>query len=315
MNLVSWNARGLGNPSAFRFLRLLISEQAPCVLFLMETKLQAGSINKFRNSLHFPNGIEVPRTGLGGGLMLILKSKADVVINNFSPNHIDCFIEYQDLSSFHFTGFYGHPNSSQRVLTWTLLRRCYDIAPTHPWLVLGDFNEILTHEDKVGGPPRNNGQIQAFQTTIDYCHLAAAAYEGELITWTNKSQGLGNVKERLDYGFFNDFWSESSEKPIIQHLNFYHSDHRALKLMVSMAGVQQIEPSYKSQFRFEKIWLNNQDCLDIIFKNWVSNTLNAISQTMSNLQSCATHLQSWHHHKYGNMKQDIKEAHKHVEGL
>ncbi|KAM6543446.1 hypothetical protein CsatB_007893 [Cannabis sativa] len=298
MNLLSWNARGLGNPTAFRFLRLLISEQAPCVLFLMETKLQAGSVDKFRNSLHFPNGFEVPRTGLGGGLMILWKTEAEVTLNNFSSNHIDCYIEFQDFPSFHFTGFYGHPQSSQRIHTWTLLKRCCDIAPNFPWLVLGDFNEILTQADKIGGPLRHNGQIEAFQRVVDCCHLEAAAFEGELITWSNKSQGQGNVKERLDYGFFNDVWY-----------------HRALKTIVSLAGVQLAEPTFKSRFRFEKIWLNDQDCLDIIFKYWDNSVSDPISQTLSNIQSCASHLQSWHHHKYGHMKKKIKKAHKHVEVL
>uniref|UniRef100_A0A803Q6Z2 Reverse transcriptase domain-containing protein n=1 Tax=Cannabis sativa TaxID=3483 RepID=A0A803Q6Z2_CANSA len=307
--------RGLGNPTAFRFLRLLISEQAPCVLFLMETKLQSGSVDKFRNSLHFPNGIEVPRHGLGGGLMLLWKLEADVTINNFSSNHIDCFIEFQDLPSFHFTGFYGHPQSSQRIHTWTLLKRCCDIAPNFPWLVMGDFNEVLTQADKIGGPLRNNDQIQAFQRAVDCCHLEAAAFEGELITWSNKSQGQGNVKERLDYGFFNDSWCDFFHKPILQHLDYYHSDHRALKLTVSLAGMQIAEPTYKSRFRFEKIWLQDSECLDIIFKCWSTNGSDPIPQTLNNIQSCASQLHSWHHHKFGHMKKKIKTAHKHVEVL
>uniref|UniRef100_A0A803PQT0 Reverse transcriptase domain-containing protein n=1 Tax=Cannabis sativa TaxID=3483 RepID=A0A803PQT0_CANSA len=141
MNILSWNARGLGNPTAFRHLRLLISEQAPCVLFLMETKLQSGSISKFRNSLHFPHGIEVPQIGLSGGVMLLWKSDKDIAINNYSSNHIDCFVEFHDGQSFHFTGFYGHPQVNQRIHTWTKLKRCFNVAPLRPWLVMGDFNE------------------------------------------------------------------------------------------------------------------------------------------------------------------------------
>uniref|UniRef100_A0A803NTC6 Reverse transcriptase domain-containing protein n=1 Tax=Cannabis sativa TaxID=3483 RepID=A0A803NTC6_CANSA len=207
-----------------------------------------------------------------------------------------------DLVPFHFTGFYGHPNTSQRVHTWTLLRRCFDIAPNQPRLVLGDFNEILTHEDKIGGPHRNNDQIKAFQTTIDGCHLVSVAFEGEHITWTNKCQGSGNVKERLDYGFYNDFSTDLFGKPIIQHLDFYQSDHRALKVKVSLASSHAIELSFHSRFRFEKIWLNDQDCLDIILKNWDSSSLNAIRQKMDNLKSCAHHLQAWHHNKQSNNK-------------
>ncbi|KAM6576524.1 hypothetical protein CsatB_028361 [Cannabis sativa] len=264
MNILSWNARGLGNPTAFRHLRLLISEQAPCVLFLMETKLQSGSISKFRNSLHFPHGIEVPRIGLSGGLMLLWKSNVDIAINNYSSNHIDCFVELHGGLSFHFTGFYGHPQVSHRVHTWTLLKRCFDIAPLQPWLVMGDFNEVLSNNDKIGGPIRNQHQIQAFQSTIDLCHLTPLTFEGELCTWTNKCQGAGNVKERLDYGFCNEFWADFYQPVTIKHLDFYHWDHRALK----------------SQ------------------RHWCEDSPDHILQLTNNLASCASHLQTWHHQKF-----------------
>uniref|UniRef100_A0A803PXR5 Reverse transcriptase domain-containing protein n=1 Tax=Cannabis sativa TaxID=3483 RepID=A0A803PXR5_CANSA len=227
---------------------------APCVLFLMETKLQSGSISKFRNSLHFPHGIEVPRIGLSGGLMLLWKSDVDIAINNYSSNHIDCFVELHGGLSFHFTGFYGHPQVSHRVHTWTLLKRCFDIAPLRPWLVMGDFNEVLSNNDKIGGPIRNQHQIQAFKSTIDLCHLTPLTFEGELCTWTNKCQGAGNVKERLDYGFCNEFWADFYQPVTIKHLDFYHSDHRALKSQVLELQEQQPQPVFKSRFRLLTIW-------------------------------------------------------------
>ncbi|XP_030486770.2 uncharacterized protein LOC115703670 [Cannabis sativa] len=165
----------------------------------MENKLKYGSIDKFRNKLHFTHGLEVPRQGQGGGLMLLWKSHVNLSLNNFSSNHIDCFVESQD----------------------------------------GDFNVIST-EDKIGGPRRIIAQIDAFCPVVDGCHLCQIPYEGERITWTNKSQGNDNVKERLDYGFVDVHWESTFHAPSLKHLDFDKADHRAIKATIT-ALVDQIE--------------------------------------------------------------------------
>ncbi|KAM6564495.1 hypothetical protein CsatB_024493 [Cannabis sativa] len=315
MNFVSWNARGLGNPSAFRHLRLLVHEQAPCVLFIMETKLQYGNIDKFRKQLHFPNGIEVPRQGQGGGLMLLWKSHVTLSINNYSLNHIDCFVESHDGPSLHFTGFYGHPSASQRHLTWTLLRRCSDIAPSSPWFVLGDFNEIISHDDKIGGPRRSDSQIKAFRAVVDACKLSQLSFDGQRPTWTNKSHGSGHVKERLDYGFINNQWDSTFLIPSLQHLDFYRSDHRALKATITAKSDQTGTVEFKSRFRFEKIWLREEACADIILANWNRGDSSPLVQLTNNISDCASNLQQWHYSTFGNLRREIKDSHKHVAAL
>lgn len=40
MRCLSWNCRGLGNPSAVRALKKLLKAQCPDIVFLMETRLK-----------------------------------------------------------------------------------------------------------------------------------------------------------------------------------------------------------------------------------------------------------------------------------
>ena len=155
MKIISWNARGLGNPSAFRHLRLLVQKHSPHVLFIMETKLVCNVVSRFRRSLHFPNGLEVPRVGNSGGLLLLWKGDIDVHLLTFNTNLFDCYIKCENGSSLHFSAFYGAPELQNRVNTWKLLERCKYIAPLMPWLVIGDFNEILSNSNKSGGALRH----------------------------------------------------------------------------------------------------------------------------------------------------------------
>ncbi|XP_060972454.1 uncharacterized protein LOC115717936 [Cannabis sativa] len=153
MNCISWNARGLGNPSAFRYLRLLIAEHAPCLLFIIESKLKA-----------------------------------------------------------------------------------------------------------------------AFRGTVTACNLNLLPFDGDRITWTSQGQGKGIIKERLDYGFVNDHWDSTFQSNTLQHLDYYNSDYRALKVVVSALNEQPPETRFKSRFRFERIWLQEEQCAALISNNWANDS-------------------------------------------
>ncbi|XP_060959283.1 uncharacterized protein LOC133030526 [Cannabis sativa] len=223
MNLISWNGRGLASPRALRQLRLLISKHLPDVLFIMESKLNIGAISKFRTKFNFSNGLEVPRVGLSGSLLLLWKADVNVNVLNY------------------------------------------------------DFEAFERH------------------CSVD----VLARY-----TWHNNSVNGTNVKERLDYAFINNTWLPDFGANEVSHLDFLKSDHRALLVSVgSVAGGTHRQ--YKSRFHFEKIWLNEEEALDIINKHWTNASSDPILQIKNNLSSCSSHLLSWHRTKFGGLQKKI----------
>ncbi|KAF4357819.1 hypothetical protein F8388_024430 [Cannabis sativa] len=82
---------------------------------------------------------------------------------------------------------------------------------------------------------------------------------------------------------------------------------------ISVAGGTHRQ--YKSQFHFEKIWLNEEEALDIINKHWTNASSDPLLQIKNNLSSCSSHLQSWHRTKFGGLPKKIhKEVIIKVEG-
>ncbi|XP_030479177.1 uncharacterized protein LOC115696415 [Cannabis sativa] len=105
MSVLSWNARGLGSTRAFRRLSLLVKDQCPDVVFLMETRLPIMAVDRVRVALGFDNGFEVLRKYFGGGLLLLWK--ATVYFLSFDDKIGSSYYNYSDMENFsHFLDKY-----------------------------------------------------------------------------------------------------------------------------------------------------------------------------------------------------------------
>ncbi|KAL5573012.1 hypothetical protein UlMin_022609 [Ulmus minor] len=131
--------------------------------------------------------------------MLLWKDPLKVEIKSCSAGHIDASIDH-NLRRWRFTGFYGSPTVEGRVASWQLMQRLGLLSELcHlPWLVGGDFNEILYDHEKQGGRPRSLSQMQNFQQALDHCCLRNITSMGEFFTWANKQLGSDFIQERLD---------------------------------------------------------------------------------------------------------------------
>lgn len=69
-----------------------------------------------------------------------------------------------------FTGFYGFAYTSDRNKLWDLLQPLNGYA-SHPWVLFGDFNEVLLVSEKEGGRELSTAQMQGFRDVLDQCLL------------------------------------------------------------------------------------------------------------------------------------------------
>ena len=79
------------------------------------------------------------------------------------------------------------------------------IAPLHhlPWLMLGDFNELFSCNDKLGGNLLNPRCVQMFKECLDSCGMVDLGFHGPRFTRVNKRKVRHFIQERLDMGFAN----------------------------------------------------------------------------------------------------------------
>ncbi|KAL0333567.1 UNVERIFIED_CONTAM: hypothetical protein Sangu_1512900 [Sesamum angustifolium] len=160
--------KGLGGPWTVQSLGNLIRHYHPALVFLAETKCSSRRIDSLKRRFDM-YGFSVDSRGKGGGLALLWRKSVDVVLQSYSHNHIDVSVRLNENQDWwHFTGLYGEPETTKREATWRLLSQLHTRS-VRPWLVAGDFNEILDQSEKWGGPPRPLWQIRKFRRALTDC--------------------------------------------------------------------------------------------------------------------------------------------------
>lgn len=123
-------------------------------------------MEKIKNRFGFANGLIVPSKGRRGGVALFWTREVNLDINSYLGNHIDTIVRENECNSkWRITGFYGHPKTHRRYESWGLLTFLHSQFQLS-WLCLGDFNEILSINEKAGGVTRPQQQMEEFRNVV-----------------------------------------------------------------------------------------------------------------------------------------------------
>lgn len=110
-----------------------------------------------------------------------------------------------------------------RHLTWALLKSL-SRRESLPWLVGGDFNEIMSANEKTRGVTRSEKQMDGFRESIAFCSLKDLHFIGPKFTW----RGIRcdhEVKVFLDRFLASSRWSNIFHAARVLHLNPCNWDH------------------------------------------------------------------------------------------
>jgi exonuclease III len=233
MILLSWNCQGLGNPWTVQDLCLMVREQKPDILFLMETKCRKEKMESIRVRLGFSGMFVVEPVGRSGGLALFWTDVKTLEIHNYTRRHINALVNGVDNGGVcKLTCFSGHPITAKRHESWALLEHLRQFQP-QPWMCIGDFNKILTQEEKIGALLQKEGQMDQFRNALGNCQLTDLGFIGSKYTWTNCRSDENFVKERLDRAVANSEWRGIYWEASVHVLVARESDHKPLLLQFS----------------------------------------------------------------------------------
>uniref|UniRef100_A0A2N9FI47 CCHC-type domain-containing protein n=1 Tax=Fagus sylvatica TaxID=28930 RepID=A0A2N9FI47_FAGSY len=292
MKTFSLNCRGVGSLETVRELHMLVKKEDPNIVFLMETHLEVRCLEFVRVRLGMCGCFGVDRHGFGGGLALLWRSSVSVHIQSYSIFHIDADVVMEDELKWRITGFYGHPERGLRVSSWALLRQLHD-ARSLPWLVMGDFNEVMSLEEQWGRINRSLPQMAAFRDALLDCSLQDLGYQGPDFSWSNRREDGALVRAQLDRGVANNAWLSLFPSYQVHHVVFAASDHMGLLILMNPP---QASPSInrKKLFRFDHSWVRELGCEETIKMAWscpVSGT--PMFRVAQKIKNCRMQLLQW----------------------
>ncbi|KAL0423637.1 UNVERIFIED_CONTAM: hypothetical protein Sradi_0898500 [Sesamum radiatum] len=103
-----------------------------------------------------------------------------------------------------------------------------------PWLCIGDFNEILFQQEKIG-EPRSRWQIEDSRETLSCCDLTDG-FEGSQHIWCNRCQYPETIRSRLDKAYGNTRWHERFSMTCVTHQALPYSNHAMLVIQWGFGG-------------------------------------------------------------------------------
>ncbi|WOG99649.1 hypothetical protein DCAR_0519003 [Daucus carota subsp. sativus] len=236
---------------------------------------------QMNRQLCFVGCYAVDAVGHGGGVALLWKNEGGITIVNSCSNFIDFEVTHEQIGRWRYTGYYRIPDRSKRREAWSMIKNLAADSML-PWCIIGDFNDLMTEDEKKGEQCHPRALLNGFSETIMECNLIDLGFTGDKFTW---ERGRGTDKwilERLDRGLETAAWSGLFPHAEIKVYEVSTSDHMPFKC-----------------FRFENMWIQEKECRNIVQECWRDEDNSDIMRKMA---KCSARLEEWG----GGMIRDLK---------
>ncbi|CAH9078478.1 unnamed protein product [Cuscuta europaea] len=162
-----------------------------------------------------------------------------------------------------------------------------------PWLVMGDFNDIMFASDKRGRIPHPPWLLRGFRETVWASGLRNFSFQGCQFTWERRRGTPNLVEEKLDKILVSESWLDVFGATVTESLEGAPSEH--LALYIKLLPTQNF--CRRRNFKFENVWLREADCREIVARSW---GLGRNSDIMEQVFSCNKAVGEWGINKSGS---------------
>ena len=181
---------------------------------------------------------------------------------------------------------YGNPNIKYRHVVWERLMRL-GVNRRSSWCMVGDFNEILNNEEKIGGPRRSDASFQPFSDMLHACGMTELPSTGNSYTWGGRRQKLW-IQSKLDRAFENSDWFKCFPSANQAFLAKRGSDHRPVLIKLTAS-----QDSYRGSFKFDRRMLHKPLVQEAIHQAWNQRRHDQDASVSIRLSFCRKALSKW----------------------
>jgi hypothetical protein len=265
---------------------------APTVLCVVETQVHKVLAEGLSHTLGYDKTFAISSAGCKGGIVIYWNNETNVEILPYSRYHIDVIITESGGEPWRLNCVYGEAQTHLRFKTWDILKYIKASYP-HPWMCIGDFNEVLHQSEHEGVRQRSLVQIVGFREMVDVCGLRDLGYEGRSWTSVKKVAGGSYCRVRLNRALESADWCSRFPVAMVKNLPAASSDHGPILLRWAPQPTSPRRSS-KESLRYELMWETHTDFSPMVMQSWQNECkLTSVQELQQKLTQVAGHMQGW----------------------
>ncbi|XP_026453688.1 uncharacterized protein LOC113355121 [Papaver somniferum] len=305
MRVMFRNIRGLKRMRAKDKLINLVKHFNPSLLWIAEPKI--------RTSRNYVKNLRLP----GMNQMVIHNafngSKANIWLfwhdSISTPNVISTTTQAitVKVGEVLVTGIHAACLTVDRRQLWDELVKIQDM--NMPCLIIGDFNVVLSSDEKIGGRRPLRIGMKEFRECLNSCELIQAPKTGIKYSWCNNRVGKKRILCDLDKDFFNVKWLEKFDGWQYKVGTRGTSDHDPI-----MGKAVEIPKPKNIPFRYQTVWTSHPDFINVIKSSWEESvTGNPAFVFMAKLKRFKEFIKKWNWEVFSDLRVKMTQAEEEVE--
>ncbi|KAK9756465.1 hypothetical protein RND81_01G099700 [Saponaria officinalis] len=251
-----------GNPTVIGRVGSDNGMVTPGLCGLVETRVRSSSFNKVARAFEADWCIETNLDFCERGRIWVMWRKGlfgiTVIAKSVQAIHCSC----THLGSgwqFYMTVVYGLHTQVDRESLWSFLGSVYTQSP---WLVAGDFNNVLQTNERIGAAVQQ-AETVSFQTCLQICELMDMKTVGMFFTWNNKQDEDNKVMSKIDRVLMNGSWFSLFPEAFVEYQPEGLFDHSPGVVTLLSCCARN-----RTSFKFLNMWVLAPCFHDLVEHNW-----------------------------------------------
>ncbi|KAL7157883.1 hypothetical protein ABFS83_02G105900 [Erythranthe nasuta] len=266
MLISHWNVRGFNRPLKQNVVRNYILQNKIDVMGILEMKVKTQQQINTLIQNRFSGMAVVHNLDMHqGGRILILwnKDTVDLEVKSSHAQAMHCLIQCKVTGQqFHCSMVYGLYSVRSRRELWSTLEE-YGEGLTEPWLVMGDFNFVMSPEEKTGGNIPTAYELKDCTETVLGLGLEDIPYTGSMLTWSNSAVD-NTIWSKLDRAMVNSAWYDQLPVTKAEFLAPGPISDRS----PCTVTIHRESSKGQAHFKFFNMWTKHEDFNNIVLENW-----------------------------------------------